>query len=100
MSEQYQWTEGGKGLLLAFELLIREYGGRDKLASEIESEEIKKEWRKSHVSGNADRWTYDELQILKRSIQKRVYPVIKGRSRSAVRNKLQLLNISSKGLHF
>lgn len=39
MSERYEWSESGKELLLAFELLIHSYGGNEKLADCIQKYE-------------------------------------------------------------
>lgn len=39
MKNEYDWSESGRELLLVFELLVRGYGGAEKLAHDIEVSE-------------------------------------------------------------
>jgi len=49
--DTYRWSDSGKELLLAFEILIKYYGGNDKLAKEIQKEEI------LNTNQNSPYWT-------------------------------------------
>lgn len=40
MTEQYPWSDSGKQLLKELQIRIDIYGGREKLAAEIEKEEL------------------------------------------------------------
>lgn len=57
--EPYPWSESGKELLLAFKMLIKQYGGSERLANAIEVE-----WMIERVSKHKNRpWTPDEEQF-------------------------------------
>lgn len=96
MKDQFPWTEGGKDLLLAFKLLINQYGGREKLINSIESETIKYIPNGKTMFGKraANRFSKrDELTIAKlypthtaRSIAKKL-----NRTEEAIYSKIKIM---------
>jgi len=44
--QKMPWRDGGENLLIAFEILIKQYGGRIKLAKDIENDVIRSKIKK------------------------------------------------------
>ena len=75
--DKYRWEDGGKELLLAFEILIRHYGGVVKLAKNIETEAMVNNsdrqpmwtpYQESFLINNYYKYNLEELSlILKRT---------------------------------
>ena len=97
---QLPWSDAGRNLMLAIQLLIRENGGAERYADDIESENVKSDWQHHYYSGNAKIWTVDEDLIIHRSILRRNFPVVKGRTPCAVRNRMQKIGLNTKGLFY
>ena len=91
--DKYEWSIGGLNLLRRFEILIKQYGGEDKVADFIEGEWIKipKNHRPKKIT-TWKRWTNTDIDQLIRmhrdGIKQKNIGLIMGRTRASISEKV------------
>lgn len=99
MNEQYEWSDSGKRLLLALELMAQNNGGMARLADMIETEWIKSPYRTYNLyaekaEGDKRDWEYHEVEFLKANYYEMLLNDIAkrlGRSLGSVNMKLRAM---------